>query len=41
MQGHRKIRQTTRWNDSCKRDMESMGMKVEDVMDRTKWESET
>ena len=30
-------RQTTRWKDSCKRDMESVGLKDEDVLDRTKW----
>ena len=27
----------TRWKDSCKRDMESAGLKEEDVLDRTKW----
>ena len=30
-------RQKTRWKESCKSDMESVGLKVEDVLDRTKW----
>ena len=30
-------RQKTRWKDSCKRDLESLGLKREDVLDRTKW----
>ena len=33
----RRGRQTTRWKDSCKRDMESVGLKEEDVLDRIKW----
>ena len=28
------------WKDSCNRDMESVGLKVEDVMDRTLWKRE-
>ena len=32
----RRGRQTTRWKDSCKRDRESVGLKEEDVLDRTK-----
>ena len=28
--------QKTRWKDLCNRDMESFGLKEEDVMDRTK-----
>ena len=35
----RRGRQKTRWKDSCKRDMESMGLKEEDVLDRTKWKN--
>ena len=27
----------TMWKDSCKRDMESVGLKDADVLDRTKW----
>ena len=30
-------RQKTRWNGSCKRHMESVGLKEEDAFDRTKW----
>ena len=26
-----------RWKDSCKRDTESVGLKEEDILDRTKW----
>ena len=33
----RRERQTTRWNKSCKRDVESVGLKEEDILDRTKW----
>ena len=29
-------KQKIRWKDSCKRDMESVGLKEEDVLDRTK-----
>ena len=32
----RRGRQKTRWKDSHKRDMENVGLKVEDVLDRTK-----
>ena len=32
----RRVRQKTRWKDLCNRDMESFGLKEEDVMDRTK-----
>ena len=32
-------RQKTRWKDSCKRDMESVGLKDEDVLDLTKWDN--
>ena len=32
----RRGRQKTRWKDSCKRDMESVVLKEEDVLDRTK-----
>ena len=37
----RRGRQKTRWKDSCKRDMESAGLKEEDVLDRTKWNNDT
>ena len=33
----RRGRQKTRWKDSCQRDMESWGLMVDDVLDRTKW----
>ena len=33
----RRGRHKTRWKDSCKIDMESGGLKVEDGLDRTKW----
>ena len=33
-------RQKNKWTYLCNRDMESMGLKVEDEMDRTKWEKE-
>ena len=33
----RRGRQKTRWKDSCKRDMGSVGLKEEDVLDRAKW----
>ena len=32
----RKGRQKTRWKESCERDMESVELKEEDVLDRTK-----
>ena len=32
----RRGRQKIRWKDSCKRDMESLGLKEEDVLDKTK-----
>ena len=35
----RRGRQTTGWKDSCKRDMESAGLKKEDALDRTKWKN--
>ena len=39
VQGNRWIgRQNTRCKDSRNRDMESVGLKVEDVMDRVKWQ---
>ena len=33
-------RHETRWKDSCKRDMESVGLKEEDALDRTKWKND-
>ena len=30
----------TRWKDSCKRDMESVGLKEEDALDWTKWKND-
>ena len=36
----RRGRQKTRGKDSCKRDVESMGLNVEGVHDRTKWKRE-
>ena len=33
-------KQKTRWKDSCKRDMESTGLKEEDALDRTKWKND-
>ena len=30
----------TRWKDSCKRDMESVELKEEDALDRTKWKND-
>ena len=36
----RRGRQKTRWKDSCKRDMGSVGLKAEDVLDRTKWKND-
>ena len=36
----RRGRQKTRMKDLCNRSMESLRLKVEDVMDRTKWKSE-
>ena len=35
----RRGRQKTTWKDSCKRDMESVGLK-EDVLERTKWRND-
>ena len=32
-------RQKARWKDSCKRDIESMWLKEEDAIDRTKWKN--
>ena len=31
----RRGRQKTRWKDLCKRDMESVGLREEDILDRT------
>ena len=36
----RRGRQKTRWKDSCKRYMESVWLKEEDVLDRTKWKND-
>ena len=36
----RRGRQKIRWKDSCKRDMESLGLKEEDALDRTKWKND-
>ena len=36
----RRGRQTTRRKDLCKRDMESVGLKVADVLDRTTWKND-
>ena len=36
----RRGRQKTRWKDSCKRDMESVWLKEEDVLDRVKWKND-
>ena len=33
-------RQKTKWKYSCKRDMESVWLKEEDVLDRTKWKND-
>ena len=33
-------RQKTRWKDSCKRDMESVGLKDKDALDRTMWKND-
>ena len=33
-------RQQTGWKDSCKRGRESVGLKEEDVLDRTKWKND-
>ena len=38
--GKRRGRQKTRWKDSCKRDLESMGLNMEKVLGRTKWKRE-
>ena len=32
-----KGKQKTRWKNSCNRDMESVGLKADGVLDRTKW----
>ena len=34
-------RQKTMWKDLCNRDMESVGLKVEDVMDRSREEKDS
>ena len=39
MYQRRRGRQKTRWKDSCKRDMESVGLK-EDVLYRTRWKND-
>ena len=36
----RRGRQKNRWNGSCKRDMESVGLTEEDVLDRIKWKND-
>ena len=36
----RRGRHNTMWKDSCKRDMESVGLKVEDLLNRTKWKND-
>ena len=36
----RRVKQKTRWKDSYKRDMETVGLKEEDVLDRTKWKND-
>ena len=36
----RRGRPKTRWKDSCKRDMVSVGLKEEDVLDRTMWKND-
>ena len=36
----RRGRQKTGWKDSCKRVVESVGLKEEDVLDRTKWKND-
>ena len=36
----RKGCQKTRWKDSCKRDKESVGLKEEDAVNRTKWKND-
>ena len=33
-------KQKTRWKDSCKRDMESVRLKEEDALDKTKWKND-
>ena len=33
-------RHNTRWKDSCKRDMESVGLKEDDELDRAKWKND-
>ena len=35
----RRETQTTRWKDSCKRYMESMELKKEDILDRANWKN--
>ena len=34
-----RVRQTARWKDLCKGDMESVGLKEEDARERTKWKN--
>ena len=36
----RRGRHEARWKHSCKRNMESIGSKEEDVLDRTKWKND-
>ena len=36
----RRGRPNTRWKDSCKRDMENVGLKEEDVLDRIMWKND-
>ena len=36
----RRGRQKTSWKDSCKRDVESVRLKEEYVLDRTKWKND-
>ena len=33
-------REKPRWKDSCKRDMESVGLKDEEVLDKTMWKND-
>ena len=37
MNGMERKTKQNRWKDSCKRDVASVGLKEEDVLDRTKW----
>ena len=38
----RRVRQKTKWKDSCKRDMESVGLNVrkQGLLGRTKWKND-